>query len=115
MATKTRFKRITDNMLLAALEYVGMGLPILPIHTPISDSRCSCGDTDCKYVGKHPRTRNGYKDVTTYESQIRKWWGKNPVANIGIATGEQSGLIVMDVDGRRGELSLRYKQLPGTV
>jgi hypothetical protein len=58
------------------------------------------------------------KEATTDETQIRAWWQQHPEANIGIATGERSGLIVLDID-RNGYLSLQqmegqYGALPET-
>lgn len=40
----------------------------------------------------------GFKEATTDESQIREWWEANPEANIGIATGEKNGILVIDID-----------------
>ena len=40
--------------------------------------------------------------------QLRTWWAKNPKANIGLVTGELSGIVVIDVDdpdGGMGALS----------
>ncbi|MCD8196554.1 MAG: bifunctional DNA primase/polymerase [Lachnospiraceae bacterium] len=49
--------------------------------------------------GKEPATTNGFYDATTDLQQIKKWWYKNPNFNIGIATGQMSGgLIVIDMD-----------------
>jgi hypothetical protein len=36
------------------------------------------------------------------EATIRRWWRKYPKANIGVATGKVSDLIVVDVDTRHG-------------
>lgn len=42
---------------------------------------------------------NGFKDATTDTKQISKWWDSEPNYNIGIATGAQSGgLVVVDLD-----------------
>ena len=49
---------------------------------------------------------NGVLDATTDAEQIHAWWTANPNANVGIATGEPSGLIVIDVDGAQGETNL---------
>jgi hypothetical protein len=48
------------------------------------------------------------------------WWTQWPAANIAIATGDLSGIFVLDVDGEHGEQSLRnleqrLGQLPPTV
>jgi DNA-binding PadR family transcriptional regulator len=67
---------------------------------------CSCGRDTCTSAGKHPRTKNGVKDATMDEEQIRAWWTQWPTANIGIATGitegETTGLFVIDVDTHKG-------------
>jgi hypothetical protein len=52
---------------------------------------------------------------------IRSWWGRWPQANIGLVTGEGSGLVVLDVDPRHGghagleEMERRFGPLPATV
>ena len=43
-------------------------------------------------IGKHPRTRHGVRDITTDLEQITIWWRQWPNANVGIATGQPSGL-----------------------
>lgn len=48
---------------------------------------------------KIPLTSHGFLDAVTDETQIRSWWTKHPKANIGIATGQKSGgLVVIDID-----------------
>lgn len=80
-----------------ALEYANRGWPVIPLHTPV-EGGCSCSKSDCNSIGKHPRTKNGLKNATTDEKQIRAWWKRWPAANIGILTGAASGFIVLDVD-----------------
>lgn len=112
---------IETEQLLAALKYGERGWPVFPIHTPLDDGTCSCNRVDCSSIGKHPQTLNGFKDATTDETQIRKWWTWWPNANIGIATGEPSGLVVLDVDPRHGgsksyaELEQEHGPLPKTL
>jgi putative DNA primase/helicase len=91
------------------------------MHT-IVDGRCSCGaDPNCPRPAKHPITRHGVKDATTDHEQIVKWWTEHPNANIGIATGQQSGILALDIDPRNGgtqTLQLLEKELgalPPTV
>lgn len=56
----------------------------------------------CLPKNKTPLTAHGCKDATTDEAKIRAWWGAEPNANIGIATGKESDLTVIDLDGAEG-------------
>ena len=76
-------------------------LLVVPMHT-IKNGICSCGDAECNRPGKHPRTMHGVKDATTDAEQVKAWWKKWPHANIGIAAGEKSGIVVLDIDVRHG-------------
>jgi len=69
------------------------------------DGRCSCSK-DCISPAKHPRVKGGFKAATTDPEVIRAWWAKWPDANIGIATGRVSGIIVYDIDGDEGRATL---------
>ncbi len=89
--------RHTTN-LDAALSYAARGWRVFPLHTPDAQQQCSCRKRDCSSVGKHPRTLNGLKDATTDQSQIAKWWRIWPEANVGLVTGLESGLLVLDID-----------------
>jgi len=114
-------------MLEAALKWAGYGWSVFPLHTPVfpgdgSPVRCTCHKgSACAHIGKHPRTTNGHKAATTDEAQIRTWWAQWPDANIGVATGEGVGFVVIDVDPRHGgdgtlgDLEAKYGRLPHTV
>jgi hypothetical protein len=58
--------------------------------------------------------------ATTEENMILGWWDVNPDANIGIACGKRSGIIVLDVDAGHGgyesltELFEKYGKFPDT-
>lgn len=81
-----------------ALGYAAQGLAVVPLWGP-HGRRCSCrAGLNCDRPGKHPRTRHGVSGATTDTKRIRAW--KWETANIGIATGERSGLVVLDVDPR---------------
>jgi len=51
---------------------------------------------------KVPATRHGFKNATTDKATIVRWWTRHPAANVAIATGAISGLVVLDVDPRSG-------------
>jgi hypothetical protein len=89
-------------MLQAALDLAEQGYRILPLHHPLFDGsgRCSCNDADCASVGKHPRLREWQVRATCDATLIDDWWAGDPWANIGVATGSASGLVVLDVDSQ---------------
>jgi hypothetical protein len=79
-----------------------MGWPVLPIFE-IEDGCCAYSlGKKCSHPGQHPRTAHGVHDATSDPSIIRAWWGKWSNANIGVATGCKSGIVVIDVDPRNG-------------
>ncbi len=75
-----------SHTLSIALNYALRGWKILPI----------------KLADKRPLTPHGYKDATSDSAIISEWFSCWPDANIGIATGAASGVIVLDVDPRNG-------------
>jgi putative DNA primase/helicase len=89
---------------LWALHYAQkMNWPVVPLFE-VKDGCCTCAaGKECgKRSGKHPRTKNGVHNATTDPEQIRRWWRQWPSANIGVATGRISDIIVIDVDPRNG-------------
>jgi len=112
-------KTTSNPFLDAALNYARRGLPVIALHWP-ENGGCSCKEkAKCVTPGKHPRWHeadlpNGAHSATTDEKIIRRWWQRWPKANVGIATGRVSGLIVVDIDPRNGgDKSL--KRLPGNL
>lgn len=81
-----------------ALKYAARGWAVLPLHTP-SGASCSCG-SQCRSPGKHPRIKGGVHSASTDINTIKEWWQHWPRANIGIATGLISNLLVIDLDER---------------
>ncbi len=52
---------------------------------------------------KSPYTNRGYKDASRDEEQIRSWWRHFPNAMIGVPTGRENGIFVVDIDFRPGK------------
>lgn len=74
------------SKLEAALSYASWGWRVLPVVPN----------------GKLPATQHGVHDATTNPDQIARWWASNPDFNIGIAAGQESGIVVFDIDPRNG-------------
>lgn len=103
----------------AALEYARRGWAVFPLFG-IVDGQCQCHRLDCDRPGKHPLVRRGLHDASTDAKVIAAWWRRWPSANIGIATGAVSGIVVVDVDRPAGEASLQLVErdlgpLPATL
>ena len=47
---------------------------------------------------KSPLTKNGFKDATQDEAQIRRFWASHPDALVGVPTGSRTNLAVIDFD-----------------
>ena len=80
-----------NELLEAALAYAQKGAAVFP----------------CKPRDKAPLTPHGFKDATTDQATIRNWWVEHSAANIALATGRVSEIVVIDVDGPKGEESLK--------
>lgn len=74
-------------LISAALWYVEQGLPVFP----------------CKPGEKRPLTRHGLYDASLNPELIRRWWEREPSANIGLPTGWV--FDVVDIDGYAGQLT----------
>lgn len=89
---------------------------MFPLHSVGRNGACSCGERECSSAGKHPRTPNGHISATTDAIKIKRWWRRWPDANIGMPTGERSGILVLDVDHPAGVevLEGEHAELPAT-
>jgi len=73
-------------MLDEAMKYAQRGWYIFPV----------------RQKGKTPMIKDWPNLATTDEKQVTAWWTQWPQANIGIATGKNSNLVVLDVDLKPG-------------
>jgi len=101
---------VTDQplTLAVALRYAAHGWPVFPLRGKLPARPKSSGG-------------RGFHDATTDPAVIDRMWRAYPGANIGIRTGEQSGLAVLDVDPAHSgtdalaRLETERGVLPGTV
>jgi hypothetical protein len=111
----------------AALGYVSRGIPVLPLHYPITrphaarpvpagqplgrpgwSTGCSCGDPGCGQVAKHPLgalVPHGLREATCNRARVLAWWTRFPQANIGLVCGHR--FDVLDLDGPQAVAALR--------
>lgn len=80
-----------------ALSYAADGIPVFPCRPDYE----IVPDSKGKPVEKKPKsplTQYGFKEATTTERIINRWWGDRPDALVGVPTGERSGFWVLDID-----------------
>jgi hypothetical protein len=102
----------------AALYYAEQGLRVIPVYEPRREGGCVCGKAECSSPGKHPRVWHWVQAASVDPGEIRHWWEEWPNANVGIATGRDSGVWVLDIDLKEDALSLaaieaEYGPFPG--
>jgi hypothetical protein len=91
---QTPQRRVPDaapQMETAAQRYASQGWLVFPL-TP---------------SGKTPRTKNGHLAATRNQAKISQWWQRWRTANIGVKTGAESGLVVLDVDVKNNQPGLQ--------
>ena len=100
-------------MLHHALEYLSLGYPVFPICSPLMGQHRHYADgryQDCTpdKRGKTPMIRwKQFQTELPLAEDVREWWTRWPTANIGMATGALSGVIVLDCDsGEARQLAL---------
>jgi hypothetical protein len=101
-------------MLDKAREYAAQGIKVFPCHTPIFQNgsvKCSCNHDDCGNIGKHPRTKNGFKDASDDIEKIEKWWTMWPDANIGAICEK---IFILDCDSAEAFDFIKDKGIPDT-
>lgn len=108
----------------AAQAYAMRGWRVLPLHGVDTETgHCSCGDASCRRQGKHPAVQRGVHVASANPATLASWRKAFPGANIAIATGGLSRVVVLDVDvtaGKAGfdtlqQLQKEHGELPPTV
>lgn len=88
-----------SELLEAAVAACRRGWRVIPLHT-IRDGRCTCGAKGCAKPAKHPTRRR--TEATLDDKLVEVWIRTGILGNLGICTGETSGIVVLDVDKDRG-------------
>jgi Bifunctional DNA primase/polymerase, N-terminal/AAA domain len=90
-----------------AADHARRGWHVFPLHVMNGAGHCTCGKQCGRDAAKHPMTKNGLKDATADVAVVERWSSIFGIHNIGIRTGADSGLVVLDVDGPEGLKQLR--------
>lgn len=89
---------------------------MIPLYNIKPDGSCACGRPDCdgNSRGKHPRLVKWQETASNDSKKIEYWWGVWPQSNVGVMCGQDTGFMVVDVDGPVGEESLAGREWPKT-
>lgn len=91
----------------AARAYVERGYRIIALHTA-HNGQCSCDKGgDCGSAGKHPLSNGWQKANQIQDGGIRARFEGSTPSNLGIVTGPDSGVFVVDVDGATGNATMK--------
>ena len=108
-----------QDRIRAATWFAGRGFGIFPVWSADEAGVCRCPlGPSCGGPGKHPMTREGFKEATTDPDMISLWLSGKGSPNYGMVPPE--GVFVWDVDtdeerARLSELGSRLGVLPPTL
>ena len=99
-----------------ARAYAELGLGLVPVHSMVAGG-CTCTKDCGRNAAKHPiaqLVRRGVKDASICPETVDGWWRKWPAANVAIACGFVSGIVIVDSDGEAGVAELERCGYPVT-
>lgn len=106
MNDKTNVSYSTD-IKHEALQYVKLGLPVIPLCPPTHENMDYAHRQTCKSPGKTPVLKKWTEHTSTTIDDIHRWFNRNQYLNIGLPLGSPSKLIGIDIDGASGEKILQ--------
>lgn len=117
MATVTA-RPSADDRIRAALWFAERGFGVFSVWSALPNGACRCPDgASCDQAGKHPITRNGFKDATTDPNRIRTLLSAGSDPNYGLVNPD--GVFALDVDGegvaKLADLEVLHGPLPATL
>src|SRR5712671_6648251 len=88
----------SDDRIRAALWFAEHGFGVFSVWSETETGACRCPlGAACDNAGKHPITRNGFKDATTDSARIRTLLSAGSEPNYGLVPPD--GVFILDVDG----------------
>lgn len=93
-----------SDLQTAAVKYATLGWGVIRLHHVLEDGTCSCRNTACDSIGKHPLDPQGASAPETDAYNVNALWARTPDANIGIVAGI-SRLLILDFDSNE---AIRY-------
>lgn len=92
----------------AAIDYANNGWSVFPL-VP-NDKMPLIPKDEAKAIARgFTEGGHGCRDGTCDIGKVWDWWTKSPNANIGIATGPASGILVVDIDS--ADAGVRYREM----
>lgn len=110
---------LTDT-LSGAKKYIERTFSVLPVFGLRENGNCQCSQgAKCASPGKHPmpKSEGGWNVLHAKdEVNLRRIFGSGSGVNMGIATGEEHGIFVLDFDvAKGGTIESIPFQLPRTL
>lgn len=97
-----------------ALAYLARGWPVFPVCRPIREGRCVQHGA-CPNAGKVPLVKwERYQTALPTVADVTGWWTRDRTANIGMATGALSGIVVLDCDSSEARQLAMEQGVPPT-
>jgi hypothetical protein len=100
---RTGGKAPNNECLAAALAYAAVGLKVFPVDTRHNKP---LPPRDKDEHGQPIPGTGGWKKATDDRDTIKQWWKIWPSAGVGIRTGSESGISVLDLDKKKGKNGL---------